>query len=181
MKDSKQKAKNNGPWVEEFKAFLDAKPEPVPQHLTRNIKEKIHQKLNPPLNKVFFRLALIHGIVSILTISICPHFGIEIIQGMGGLSAVFLKLGMSFCMIGCGLVFMGTGILVAVFLMPPEYVMALKRQKLFHLVILTFLSCGILIALGDFLPFVWIILWLLGGIAGSFSSFTLGYRLRYGH
>jgi hypothetical protein len=180
MQDSDQMGKNNHSWVEEFKEFLEGKPEQVPRQLTNKIKEEIHRKLNPSLKRVFFQLALIHGIVSFLTISICPHFGIEIIPGMNGLSAAFMKIGMSFCMMACGIIFMGAGILAAVFLMPPEYVMALKRQKLFHLVILTFLSCGVLISFGEVLAFGWIGLWLLGGLAGSFSSFTLGYRLRYG-
>lgn len=174
-------SEQNHSWVSEFKEFLDVEPRQVPQHLSQKIMEEVHQKLNPPLGQVFFRLALIHSFISIFILSICPQFGIQIIPGMTGLTAVFMRVSMPFCMLACGLVFMGAGIGAVIFLFPPEYIKALKRYELFHLVLLTFLSCGVLVALGEVSAFSWIGLWLLGGIAGSFFSFEFGYRLRFGH
>jgi len=174
-------SEQNKTWVSEFKEFLDGEPCEVPQHLGRKIMEEIHHKLNPPLGQVFFRLAIVHGLISIFVLSICPQFGIQIIPGMTGLTAAFMRVGMPFCMLACGLVFMGAGIGAVIFLFPPEYIKALKRHELFHLVLLTFLSCGVLVALGEVFAFSWIFLWLLGGIAGSFFSFEVGYRLRFGH
>ena len=174
-------SENNTTWVSEFKEFLDGEPSEVPQHLSRKIVEEIHHKLNPPLGQVFFRLAIVHGLISIFILSLCPQFGIQIIPGIHGLTAVFMQAGMSFCMLACGLIFMGAGIGAVIFLFPPEYVLALKRHRLFHLVILTFLSCGALVALGEVSALSWIMFWLLGGIAGSFFSFEVGYRLRFGH
>jgi len=84
-------------------------------------------------------------------------------------------------MVACGLTFMGLGILAAVFYLPSEYVMALRRKKLFHFAILTFLSCAILIAFGEIPAISWIILWLLGGFMGSFASVEFGVRLRYAY
>lgn len=166
-------------WLSEFQEFLEISPVAVPRHLTERILGQIHRLLTPTFLSVFVRLSLVHAIASIFTLSICPQFGIQILPGVGGLTALFMKSGAGFCMFACGIFFMAVGILCGLILLLPEQLKMIRKHHLLTPILLTFFSEIFLVMFGKEFLLSGIAFWLLGGLFGSFLSLALGILLQF--
>lgn len=170
--------KSPQPWIDEFKTFLEVAPESPSQELSAKINAEIHARLHPTLVQVLWRLALLHLAVSVITISFCPHFGVQLISGFDGVSGWFMQWGMQACMAGCGAFFMGAGLLASALLIPRDYIVALKRHALWQGTVLTFLSGTMLMALGQPIGILLFAFWVAGGVSAAALALWLGSQWR---
>jgi len=164
-------------WANEFQSFLSAECEKPPENLSTKIFASIHADLNPDATKVFGKMALIHLIVGTITLLFCPQFGINILPGMG-LMSHFMRFGETACMMGCGAIFLGMSTLAASFILGPQEIKVIRRNRLLQVSLLATLSIGVFICFGASTIVSLAIAWLVGSTLGGLATLELGWLVR---
>src|SRR4051794_2306331 len=129
----------------DFLDFKNIEPVAPPLHLTETIVDEVHRNLNPSAWKVFSKLSLVHFLVGLVTLSICPQFGFRILGNGTGLMGTFMTLGPYACELACGSFFLGSSILVASVVFKPEELRQLRRNEFLAVSALALMSMGFFI------------------------------------
>lgn len=151
----------------EFKDFQDIEPISPPKHLNETVLARVKIDLHPSALKVFAKLSSIHFFVAALTLAICPQFGFRLFGEGHGLMGYFMNFGHYGCMIACGSFFLGSSLLVAAFILKPEELRTVHRNRFTQLTSLALLSLGFFIMLDKQILTLYALLWLLGSIGGA--------------
>lgn len=148
----------------EFNEFLK------PQESSTQPPQILHRILNqieaeqPRKNTVALHLGSIHLISSLLTLFLCPQFGLKFGASDHGLMYYFMHLGDLGCYFLCGGFYMSlTFIAASLWLHPDEWIVIKKSRWLFSggLVLVSF---GALNMLGTAIEFYLGLVWILGAI-----------------
>jgi hypothetical protein len=163
-------------WISEFSEFLNSEETAPPANLTTQIHQVVNDSLNPSPFIVFGKLAIIALIASSFTLLICPQFGLG--TNGPGLMPYLMKISPAACEFGCGVFFVGVGVLVSTFLLRIEEIRVLRQTKFLQISALTASMLGLFICFGSasFFTLEWI--WLLGGFSGGLASILGGYVIR---
>lgn len=86
--------------------------------------------------------------------------------------------GHSFCMLGCGTLFVGVSLLAAGYFLTLEEVRSLKRTEFLQNLSLGLVSLGLFTAFGAQLILSVAGLWLLGGLIGGFVATEAVWRMK---
>jgi hypothetical protein len=126
-----------------------ARERPAPGLLAR-----VSSDLSPGFAEMAVRVGGIHVLSSLLSVSVCPQFGVGPLGGGHGIMGFFMRFGDIGCAIGCGAFYMGVTAGLTRALLGPDQKRALKHQGL--------------------VQFSWLIaaswaFFMLGGSAGSAS------------
>lgn len=161
----------------EFLAFLAADEGAPPPHLSASVRSRIDVLLNPSPWLVFAKLAgfvLIGGLVSL---SICPQFGMGPCE-----PSAFMKYVMSFgvyaCQLACGGVFVGGSSFAAALFLRPEELRVLRRTRFLQFSALSALSLGGFICSGFSVLLSLGLVWSVGAVLGGAISLEMGYVVR---
>lgn len=164
-------------WQTEFKEFLeiDTKSFSVPKELFTKLKTRLFP--NPWL--VFGKVALMHVIFGLLSLSVCNQFGLNPFGTDFSLSDWFMKIGgHPLCMSLCGVLFMGSTYVFSNFFLTLEELESVKRHKWLQTGIFSLVSLAAFYFFGAQLVASITILWLLGALIGGVLSVEFSYRLR---
>lgn len=161
----------------EFREFESYEATPVPRSLTDSLLAQIRADLNPPATAVFVKVALIHFVVGLVTLAICPQFGLSLTSSHG-LMPYLMRFGESVCMLGCGAFYMGSGLLIAALALKPEEVRVLRKNRVLQIATLTILSLGAFICFGGEVVASLGFAWALGALVGGSSLLQLGWMVR---
>lgn len=161
----------------EFKEFMETEEIVPPQSLSKAIQHKIHSALNPSIQYVFAKLALIHLVIGTFTLLFCPQLGLSFRSGMG-LMYFLMQYGDAFCMFGCGVFFLGTSALVASIILCPEEIRIVRKTQFFQFTVLAILSAAILLTIGPHDFGTLAILWIAGSIIGALTTMEIGWAIR---
>ena len=166
----------------DFQDFKNGEPVSPPSHLSQAIQDRVHSDLNPSAWKVFSKLSLIHFVVGLVTLSICPQFGFRIFGEGSGLMGVFMTLGPSACGLACGSFFLGSSILVASLVFRLEELRQLRKNEFLAVASLALMSMGFFIMLDTDVVFGFAIAWLLGSMMAGMSLIEIifAWRIRTG-
>jgi hypothetical protein len=164
-------------WEKDFSEFLGSENNDVPESVSRNILNQIHDELNPSAFKLFGKISAIQLVVGFVTLLFCPQFGVSITSGHG-LMPYLMKFGDSVCMVGCGAVFTSLSFFTASLLLRPEEVRKIKQNEILLLASLSTLSLGALICFGGEVIFAMGFAWLFGSILGSALTLEAGWAIR---
>ena len=148
-----------------------------PQNISSQIFERVRADLNPAPWRVFSKAALVHLFIGTFTLLFCPQFGVGVFQGMG-LMGLFMKMGPTACMLGCGAVFLGSSALVASMLLRPEEIKVIRRNRFLQFGLLGTLSIGVFACLGKTMVITMLAAWFAGSVFGALGSLELGWWLR---
>lgn len=163
---------------EEFGDFLDANEIDPPKVASEYILSRIHDDLNPSQQRVFIKVLSIHILVSFFTLSFCSQFGIRTLPVFDLMFSMMNLVGERYCMAFCGLFYIGSSALFLSFILRPEEIAVIRKNRIFKLTLLTGVSLGILISFGATVLLVPGILWFTGCLIGGFLSFELGWLAR---
>lgn len=164
-------------WADEFNEFAAAGEQAPPADLSTFVLDRIHRDLNPSVGWVFFKLALVHGIVGTMTLLFCPQFGISPGPDIG-LMGLFMRFGKYGCMLGCGAMYLGCSVLTASLLLRAEEIRVLRRTEGFQLPLLGLLSMGGFICFGATVVFELTVVWLVGTVLGGLVTLEVGWWAR---
>lgn len=164
-------------WMDDFSDFLGAEAIRPPQQHSDRLHEIVFNALNPSPLLVFVRLALIAMMASSVTLLFCPQFGLG--TSGAGLMPYLMKISPLACQFGCGVLFVGVGVLAATFLLKREEIRVLKDTKYLQVGALSGVMLGVFICFGSaqFFALEWA--WLLGGLTGGVVSVYGGSLIRY--
>lgn len=163
--------------MREFQEFLDSTETP-PSRISEGVVKKVRQELNPSAWSVFAKLALIHALTSLGSLSLCPQFGVHVFGNGIGLMDYFMKMGSVACMGACGAIFVGASLLVASAVLRPEEVRVIRKNRLLELGALSFLSLGVFVMLDAQIVLAFAAAWALGSLLGGIATLELGWFLR---
>lgn len=166
------------PKQNDFLDFKNGEPVAPPLHLTEKIIGQVHSDLNPNPWKVFSKLSLIHFIVGLVTLSICPQFGFRIFGTGAGLMGAFMALGPYACGLACGSFFLGSSILVASLVFTPEELRQLRKNEFLAVSSLALMSMGFFIMLDTEVVLGFALAWLLGSMMAGMTLVEIIFALR---
>lgn len=168
-------------WNREYRLLLTSSKTTPPNDLTSNIKKRIEVELNPSGRSVFFKLFAIHFISGVLTLFVCPQFGLGFSERSHAFLSLLLGLGEHSCMLICGALFLGSTGLVAALFLKAEEVRTIQRSRGLQWMALAFLSVGFFLALQEqerTIPIGLAATWIVGALLGGTSVFRLSWELR---
>lgn len=107
--------------MNDMNSFLQSESRTPPAIILERLKPTILADLRPRRTRVALKVSIIHLIASLVSLLICPQFGISPLGGDTGVMAFLMSWGWAACAAGCGAIFMiGTGSLTAILLKPDE-------------------------------------------------------------
>ena len=171
-----EKTDNLSEWMSGFSEFLGAENVSPPVALTEKVGAAIHRLLNPSALSVFAKLVLIAAVASSVSLLFCPQFGYG--TNGPGLMMFLMDISPLLCHFGCGVLFVGVGVLVSTFILRQEELMVLKRTKLLQVAALSASMLGMFLCFGSRGFFTMGLMWLLGGIVGGVVSVYAGSIVR---
>jgi hypothetical protein len=163
-------------WQSEFQEFLGAGSCENVGEPAKLLLEKVTAELNPPVWRVFLKLALLHGVVGTFSLLLCNQFGMNPFGTDFSLSDYFMQFGHSTCMLLCGTLFAGLSISAAGWWLRPEEQRVLGRNFLLELFLLGMLSLGVFAAFGAYIALTIGGLWLAGSLAGGLLARRVFWR-----
>lgn len=106
----------------EYKLFQDAEAHKkvIPPDLEQGLMRRIHQDLQPSTRRVLGKFGLVHIFSSVLTLSICPQFGLGPFFGQHGIMRFFMYFGDLVCIALCGAFYLSSTVALAFSLMRAE-------------------------------------------------------------
>lgn len=170
----------NNEWFKDYQEFIEAEKTSVPQEATNSVFSTVQKLLNPNAWTVFLKILVIHLITGGASLSICHQFGLNPFNTKYSLADWFMSVGgHHFCMLGCGVLFVGAGILSAGYFLTVEEIKALKRTEFLQNFSLGLISLGLFAAFGAEMILSIAGLWLLGGLIGGFAATAIIGKLKY--
>lgn len=164
-------------WIKHYQEFNLASKEDAPKEVLKSLSEIVRKDLNPSFLGVFLKLSLIHSLSGVMTLFVCPQFGFSLTDSPG-LMRVFMSHGMGVCMLACGIFFLGTSMLVASFLMKPEEIRTLRKNRWTQISTLSTASFALMICLGAETILSLSLFWLSGALLGGLITLEVGWQLR---
>jgi hypothetical protein len=169
--------KKNPGWATEFAEFLDSPEASPPAQISETLLARIYRSLNPPQWMVLAKLGAVHTSVGLLSLGICPQFGMGNTHHSGFMS-FFMNFGDVACQIACGALFLGLSLLVASFFLRPEEVKVIRKNRLTQIALLMGLSLGAFVCAGSEVFSTLTLAWVFGALVASLASLELGWLVR---
>lgn len=164
----------NNECLSDYEDFLKDESIPAPAPVTARVLAKIHELANPKAWVIFFKVLSIHLVTGFLSLSVCHQFGMNPFNTQWSLDNWFMSTaGHNICMVGCGIIFVSAGLLVAGLFLNIEEIIVLKRTGILQTFTLGITSLGLFAFFGAELVLSFAALWLLGAlIGGLFATFA---------
>lgn len=137
-------------------------PERVIGEQTKNqLYQRIQYELLPSAQAVFSRLFAVHILSSLITLSICPQFGVRLFADGHGLMALFMFFGVIGCYFLCGAFYLGTTVFLSKLILPRSDWRVIENYFFPFVSIIAFLSLALFLMLQGkvilTLSFSWVI------------------------
>lgn len=137
---------NEKEMMESYREFMDESTIKIPPSaLTEKIKEVVIHDLNPSWISVMLKLLFVHFLMSSLTLTVCPQFGIGPIGGGLGVLSIVESYGHFACGAFCGSLFFTGSVLVSALLFSTAQKRKIYQSTFASFSILAFISFGALI------------------------------------
>jgi hypothetical protein len=172
------KSSSTSNWDKEYDIFLNQEAVSPSPSLSQKIKIVIHQKLNPSKFRVMIRLLMTHGIIAMGVLLVCPHFGVTIIPGFQGLTALLMRVNHLFCMSVCGFLVVAPSLFYASMKFKAEDLKVFYRVRVLFIFILVTLTLMCLMVTGaQSIVLKDVCAWSFGAFLGGWAIFEIGIKL----
>lgn len=166
--------------MNEYNEFLESKEVSPPGVVSERVLSEVHRGLNPTIPSVAAKVLGIHAVLSVVTLSICSQFGIQVFPVMDLMDSFMLVAGHSYCMVFCGALYVGASAFAMSFLLTPEEVLAIRRNRLLQFLILSSVSLAAFVFFGAEILLIPALMWLAGALLAWVTSVELGWSIRTG-
>lgn len=162
----------------EFAAFVDSPPEAPGPAVDAAVLKRVAADLRPSRGKVYARLGLAQTVGGVLTLAVCPQFGV----GFGGhlalLHGLHALLPPALFFLTCGVLFISVGALLAGALLRRAERRTLAGTPWRFFTGYSAAAYAVLIVLGGEAFVVASLAWPLGALGGNLLGFAAATRLR---
>jgi hypothetical protein len=149
----------------------------IPNQVNHKILDEIKSRLNPDMKILLLKLFTIHLVTALVTLSICPQFGLAVFRSKLDLMEIFMKFGgPQFCHFACGLFFTTTSMVSAFVVLGRDEIRVLRYKKTLATSTIILSSLGFLLMLNPQLFVQFSFLWLLGSVGGVVLSLEVGTK-----
>lgn len=162
---------------DEFQEFMNSDALPSPA-IGQRVLSTIETAMRPSPFLVFSKLCLGVLCAGLITLLLCPQFGIGFMRH-SGLLELFMYLGHYGCKVMCGAFFVGMSVFVSTFVLLPEDLRVLRKHCFLQVAAVAALALSAFVALGGEIFFVAALAWFSGGLIGGLASLEFGFRLRF--
>lgn len=163
---------------QEFAEFIAAEPLAPSAALDEVILQRVARDLRPARWKIWTRLTLIEVTAGLLTLTICPQFGLGFGQHNQFLHSLHAATTPLVFYLLCGLIFVSFGAGIAGVVLPRAEIRILGRQKYLYFTLYTVLAYLALVTLGSEAFILSSLVWMVGGLLGNIATFSAVVRLR---
>lgn len=160
----------------EFQKDGEFTPPPI---VSEAILARVESDLNPSAWRVFSKIAAVHFLVGLVTLSLCEQLGVRLLGEGAGLMHYFMVLGPHGCMAACGAFFIGSSLLLGSWILSPDEVRALRRHRWLQVAALVLLSLGALVMADAEIVLGFALAWILGSWLGGVGMLELGWIMRF--
>jgi hypothetical protein len=153
----------------DYKDFADS----VAPSANAKILDGIHLKISqekPSIANTAMQMGLIHIASSLITLMICPQFGVRIFFEGHGLMGLFMRAGSQACFLFCGAFYLGVTFLIARNFMQPDSWILIRKVRALFAGALALLSMGALTMIGQKLSFELGLMWFLGAYVSAWLT-----------
>lgn len=163
---------------EDFAEFLSAPEMEPPAHVKEKILNYVHNELNPSRKKIFLKILGIHSLVSVFSLSLCSQFGIQTFPLYDAMNEFMKVMGHTYCLALCGFFYFAMSSSAFSFMLKPEEIRVIRKDKYAQLLVLTGVSIGVFLCIGSEILFLPSLFWMMGSIMGGLGAFELGWQVR---
>lgn len=162
----------------EFEEFCSYDSTDVPDHVSRAVLSHVERDLDPHWPAVFAKLVLLQGFVGMLTLFFCPQFDLSFTANDQVYHYLHRHFGLYGCMAVCGALFMGSGAVLAAFVLRFSEIDLILSSKylssfaLSGLAVIAFMIFGAEVYLGLAVS------WIVGGAIASIFAIDGGKAFR---
>lgn len=145
----------------------------VKENIFKHVESKIKPKLSHLLGKIFF----IHALTAVVTLTVCPQFGIKFLKLPVNLMHSFMFLGLPICNFICGIFFTASSFIVMSFILSRDEIRFIKHHNIAATMTVILTSIGFFEIMNPNLFLEFSFLWLIGAILGSMLTLEMTSRL----
>jgi hypothetical protein len=160
----------------EYLEFLGVGEVSPPQELNNKILNEVRLLIYPSISQVLFKTLKIFIFFSVLTLSICPQFGVGFIKD-SHLFDFFMTFGHSTCKFLCGLFFLSASLFASTIFLSREEIKALKANAGLGINMLILLSLLALWLFGASFSATTLVYWTSGALLGAWTAVIARERL----
>jgi hypothetical protein len=164
--------------LQEFSEFVEAVPTAPGPAIDAALRRYVAAELSPPRRSVLARLAAAQTVGGLLTLSVCPQFGVGLGTHQGFLHGLHAVLPPVLFYLVCGLLFVSLGVLGSGLLLRRAELRTLGRVPWSFFLGYGTLAYALLLALGSEAFVIASLAWIAGAVAGNALGFALTVRLR---
>lgn len=162
----------------EFQEFMEADPVAPPREISEKLLAFVRRELNPSPWLIFSKLSFIHLVVGVLTLSLCPQFGVRFLGEGPGVMRLFVPFGAYGCIALCGAFFVGMSLFASGMILQLEELRVLRGHRVLQISALTLLSLGFFVMMDAEILIGFGVAWALGSILGGITLLEAGRLLR---
>ena len=149
----------------------------IPIHIDQKILNDIQGRLHPKLTHVILKLFSIHLLTAVMTLSVCPQFGMKLFKIPVNLMHSFMVFGMPICYLLCGIFFTATSVMMAAFVLKRDEIRSLKYNKTLATSALILSSIGFFFIMSPNFFLEFSIMWLIGAIIGVVMTLEISAKI----
>lgn len=163
---------------QEFAEFVAAEPLAPVAALDEMIIKQVARDLRPVWWKIWGKLTLVEVTAGLLTLTLCPQFGLGFGQHNEFLHTLHAATTPPVFYLLCGLIFVSFGAALGGLVLSSAAIRILGRQKYLYFSLYTLLAYLALVALGSEAFILSSLVWMVGGLLGNLVTFSAVVRLR---
>ncbi|PKN17652.1 MAG: hypothetical protein CVU71_14545 [Deltaproteobacteria bacterium HGW-Deltaproteobacteria-6] len=164
--------------LKEFAEFIDAKPTAPGGPADEAILRMVGKDLRPALWKVYTKFTIIEVAAGLLTLTICPQFGLGFSRHNEFLHALHLATPPVVFYLLCGLFFVIFGAALGGLVLTRDEIRSFFNNDNLYFAVYSILAYLTLVALGFEVFVLSSLTWMLGAILGNLLGFRAVIRLR---
>lgn len=162
---------------DDYKDFINSN-EVTPRTLSHSILSRVKDELNPSKQIVFLKLLSLQLFVGLLTMLFCPQFEMSLTNNHKLFHYFHHNFGANICMMLCGAIFLGSGAVVASYLLDLEELRVIKQSRGLFALAISGLSLVIFLLFGAKFYLDLTLLWVLGATLSATIIVTANTFLR---
>ena len=164
--------------LHEFAEFVEAAPTAPGPAIDAMVLQRVAADLRPPRWTIFSRLIVAQTAGGLLTLSVCPQFGLGVGTHQAFLHDLHVVLPPPAFFFACGLFFVGLGAVFGGLLLRRAELRVLGRAPWFFFLGFAALAYAILMTLGSEVFIAASLAWIAGAVLGNFLGFAAMSWLR---
>ncbi len=172
------KTNNEKKMIHEFADFIEAEPVSPGRELDNSIINRVKKDLRPAAWKVYGKFTLVEAAAGLLTLTICPQFGLGFGQHNEFLHTLHTATPPVIFYLICGLFFVSLGAVLSGLILTRVEIRTVGNNKYLYFAVYSVLAYLTLMVLGAEFFVVSSLVWILGALLGNILSFETIIRLR---